>query len=98
VAQNLDCAVDGCRRQNARSLASASDVRLPQVRDEVFDVRRPDLGEQAIAEVLDDRLQPVVDGFSDRESLREDVALFVDVCELPGRVQIPRGAATARRR
>jgi hypothetical protein len=35
-------------------------VRLPQVGDEVLDIRRSDFGEGTIAEVLDDRPEPVV--------------------------------------
>src|SRR5207253_8354356 len=82
VAKALERPVDCRRRQNARSPASASDARLPQVGDEVFDIRRSYLSEGSIAEVLEDRLEPIVDRLANGELLREDVALFVDVCEL----------------
>ncbi len=60
-------------------------ARLLQVRDEVVDVGRLDLGDRPIPEPLDQRLQPVVDGAGQRESLREHVPLLVDLGELAER-------------
>jgi hypothetical protein len=85
MAQDLDRSVDRRRRQNARSLASANDARLPQVSEEVLDIRCSDLTERSIAEVLDDGFKPVVDCLANCELLREYVALFVDVRELSER-------------
>jgi hypothetical protein len=60
-------------------------VWLPQVGDEVFDIRCSDLSNRAIAEVLDDRFEPVLDRLANREPLRKHVSLFVDACELSER-------------
>ena len=67
-------------------LRRPDDPRLPQVGNEVFDISRsPDFRKWSVGKVVDDRLQPVIDCLANREGLREDVPLLVDIRELPER-------------
>src|SRR5437899_9148883 len=84
MAEQLDRAVDGRRRQDPIRLPIHDAWQL-EVRDEVLDVGRLDVRQQAIAESIGQRLEPIVDRFCDREPFGLDVPLLVDLSELAER-------------
>ena len=84
VPQQPQRSIDG-RRGQTSAVQAVDHTRLLQVGHEVVDVGGLDSRDRALAEALDEGLQPIVDRGRQREPLREHVPLLVDLGEFSER-------------
>src|SRR5215208_4765397 len=85
VSEQLDRAIDRGVRERAGFAVTMDDAPRPKIGDEVLDVGGPYFSNPMIAEMLKERLQPVIDGACEGEPISNDVALLVQRRELTER-------------
>jgi hypothetical protein len=76
VPEQVDDPVDGSGSERARTRPPADHTRLPQIGDEVLDVRGLDVGKSPIAKPLDERLDRPVVVLREGQPLRDDVSFL----------------------